>query len=193
MATSDYGNEMQEDLTAIVGYDEKLNNAIVRHSLDLKDQAIFLNPNSINVIFHDMKKFALVNPVIGKLATQVKASKRTDYQLTKKLLEQGKVEKLRLRFDALKYGVNNNADDNENKGNGGGGGKGGNDGNTERSNRREFDDNEDLSPPPHFFEPTSPHETSFLFSDGSLSPLRNKFLILHHSPQNQLLTILQDQ
>ena len=60
MATSDYGNEMQEDLTAIVGYDEKLNNAIVRHSLDLKDQAIFLNPNSINVIFHDMKKLLLL-------------------------------------------------------------------------------------------------------------------------------------
>ena len=36
-----------------------------------------------------MKKIDLVNPVIGKLATQVKASKLTDYQLTKKLLEQG--------------------------------------------------------------------------------------------------------
>ena len=43
-----------------------------------------------------------------------------------------------------------------------------------RSNRRELDDDEDFPPPPHFFEPTSPRETSFLFSDGSLSPLRNK-------------------
>ena len=43
-----------------------------------------------------------------------------------------------------------------------------------RSNRRGFDDVEDFPPPPHFFEPTSPRETSFLFSDGSLSPLRNK-------------------
>ena len=77
LATSDYGNEIQEDLNAIVGYDEKFNNAIVRHSLDLKDQAIFCNPNPINVTFHDMKKFGLVNPVIGKLATQVKASKLT--------------------------------------------------------------------------------------------------------------------
>ena len=83
LATSDYGNEMQEDLNAIAGYDEKFNNAIVRHSLDLKDQAIFRNPNPINVTFHDTKKFDLVNPVIGKLATQVKASKLTDYQLTK--------------------------------------------------------------------------------------------------------------
>ena len=75
-----------------------------------------------------MKKVDLVNPVIGKLATQVKASKLTDYQLTKKLLEQGEVEKLQLRLDALKYGVNNNDDDNENKGSGGGGGGGGDDG-----------------------------------------------------------------
>ena len=56
--------------------------------------------------FNGMKKFDLVNPVIGKLATQVKASKLTDYQVTKKLLEQGEVENLQLRLDALKYGVN---------------------------------------------------------------------------------------
>ena len=83
LATSDYGNEIQEDLNTIVGYNEKFNNAIVRHSLDLKDEAIFCNLNPINVTFHDMKRFDLVNPVIGKLATQVKASKLTDYQLTK--------------------------------------------------------------------------------------------------------------
>ena len=71
--TSDYGDEIQEDLNAIVGYDEKFNNAIVRHALDLKNEAIF----------RDVKKFDLVNPVIGKLATQVKASKLTDYELTK--------------------------------------------------------------------------------------------------------------
>ena len=266
MATSDYGNAIQEDLNAIVGYDEKFNNTIVRHSLDLKDQAIFRNPNPINVTFHDMKKFDLVNPVIGKLATQVKASKLTDYQLTKKLLEQGKVDKSQLQLDALKYGVNKDENDDENKGGGGGGG-GGNDGtpgpgplpprtpqqeiddivrrldilqgntpdvspdNTpaqnsriiarqnqerfqnrqirererelsnipkgiinkrkssinfnfpdtppqtppQRSNKRKVDEKEeDFPPPPHFLEPTSPRETSFLFSDGSLSPLRNK-------------------
>ena len=32
LATSDYGDELQEDLNAIVGYDEKFNNAIVRHA-----------------------------------------------------------------------------------------------------------------------------------------------------------------
>ena len=47
----------------------------------------FCNPNPINFTFQDMKKFDLVNPVIGKLATQVRASKLTDYQLTKKNLK----------------------------------------------------------------------------------------------------------
>ena len=41
-----------------------------------------------------MKKFDLVNPVIGKLAAQVRTSKLTDYQLTKKILEQGETDKL---------------------------------------------------------------------------------------------------
>ena len=90
MATSGYRNETQEDLNAIVGYDEKFNNAIVRHSLDLKDQAIFSNQNPINVTFHDTKKFDLVNPVIDKLVTQVKASKLTDYQLTKNFWNRAK-------------------------------------------------------------------------------------------------------
>ena len=84
LATGEYGNEIPEDLNAIVGFDEKFNNAIVRRALDLKDQTIFRNPNPINVTFHDMKKIVLVNPVIGKLASQVQASKLTDYQLTKK-------------------------------------------------------------------------------------------------------------
>ena len=91
LATGEYGNEIQDDLNAIVGYDEKFNNAIVRHSLDLKDEAIFHKLNPINVTFHDMKKFDLVNPVIGKLATQVKASKLTDYQLTKKFCNKVKL------------------------------------------------------------------------------------------------------
>ena len=32
LATSDYGDEIQEDLNAIDGYNEKFNNAIVRHA-----------------------------------------------------------------------------------------------------------------------------------------------------------------
>ena len=54
LATSDYGQEIQDDLNAIVGYDEKFNNAIVRHVLDLKNEAIFRNPNPLNVTFRDV-------------------------------------------------------------------------------------------------------------------------------------------
>ena len=111
LATSKYGDEIQEDLNSIVGYDKKFTNAIVRHSLDLKDEAIFRNPNPIIVTFHDMKKFDLVNPVIGKLASQVKASKLTDYELTKKILQKGEVDELQLRLDKLKYGIPNDDDD----------------------------------------------------------------------------------
>ena len=48
--------------------------------------------------------------MIGKLATQVRASKLTDYQLTKKILNQGEVDKLQLRLEALKYGINKDDD-----------------------------------------------------------------------------------
>ena len=134
LATSDYGDEIQEDLNAIIGYDEKFNNAIVRHALDLKSKAIFCNPNPLNVTFHDVKKFDLVNPVIGKLATQVKASKLTDYELTKKILGQGETDKLQNRFELFKKGLDEviNDDDEDDGGNTGRGGgeRGGGDGGT---------------------------------------------------------------
>ena len=43
LATSDYGQELLEDLNAIVGYNEKFNNAIVRHTLDTKNAGIMQN------------------------------------------------------------------------------------------------------------------------------------------------------
>ena len=45
LATSDYDNEIQRDHNAIVGCDKKFNNAIVRHSLGLKDEGTFRNPD----------------------------------------------------------------------------------------------------------------------------------------------------
>ena len=117
LATSDYGHEIQEDLNAVVGYDEKFNNAIVRHALDFKDEAIFRNPNPINVTFYDMKKFDQVNPVIRKLAAQVKASKLTEKEINEKLLRNWEADELQLRLDKLKYGD----DDDGNKKPGGGG------------------------------------------------------------------------
>ena len=69
-----------------------------------------------------MKKFDFVNPVIGKLAMQVKASKLTDYQLTKKKLQQGEIDELQLKLDKLKYGVKKDDDNDNNTGQGCGGG-----------------------------------------------------------------------
>ena len=57
LVRSDYSDEIQEDLNAIVDYDEKFDNAILRHALDLKNTAIFQNPNPLNVTFRDVKKF----------------------------------------------------------------------------------------------------------------------------------------
>ena len=126
LATSKYGDEIQEDLNAIVGHDEKFNNAIVRHALDLKDKAIFCNLNPTNVAFYDVKKFDLVNPVIGKLAPQVKAIKLTDYEFTKKHLQKGEIDELQLRLDKLKYGTpKNDGDDNIGSGGADGGDSGG--------------------------------------------------------------------
>ena len=84
LATSDYDRELQEDLNAIVGYDEKFNNAIVRHALDRKDASVMQIPNPLNVTFRDVKKFDMQNPITGKIATQVKASKLTEEQILTK-------------------------------------------------------------------------------------------------------------
>ena len=76
--------QIQEDLNAIVAFDEKFNNPIVRHALDLKNAGIFQNPNPLNLNFCNVKKVCLQNPIIGKLASRVKARKLTEDQLTKK-------------------------------------------------------------------------------------------------------------
>ena len=124
LATSDYGREIEQILSAVVGPDEKFNNSIVRHALDLKDEAIFRNPNAFNVTFYDMKKFDQVNPIIGKLAAQVRASKLTEKELNQKLLDNFEADQIQARLDRLKYGDSNNndgdgRDDDDNKGPGG--------------------------------------------------------------------------
>ena len=99
---SDYGNELQEDLNQIVGYDEKFNNAIVRHSLDQKNAGIFQNPNPLNLTFRHVKKFGLQNPIIGKIAPQVKASKLTEDQSTKRILKQDEIAIIENQLEQLK-------------------------------------------------------------------------------------------
>ena len=122
-ATSKYGNEIQEDLNAIVGYDGKFNNAIVRHILDLKDSAIFRNPNPLNVTFRDVKKFVMTNPIIGKLAAQIKANKLSNEDLTKKILMQREVEKIKNKLAEIKKWRTRSTrlDDHDNSGPGAGG------------------------------------------------------------------------
>ena len=82
MATSKFGNELQEDLNAIVGYNEQFNNAIIRHALDEKNKGIMQNTNPLNVMFCDIKKFDIQNPIIGNLLSQVKATKLSNKELT---------------------------------------------------------------------------------------------------------------
>ena len=121
LATSDYGAEIAQNLNAVVGQDEKFNNAIVRHALDLKDEPIFRNPNALNVTFYDLKKFDQVNPIIGKLAAQVRASKLTEKELNQKTLDNFEADQIQARLDRLKYGSDDNDnDDNDDDGSEGG-------------------------------------------------------------------------
>ena len=124
LATSDYGNELQEELNQIVGYDKKFNDAIVSHALDQKNAGIFQNPNSLNLTFQNVKKFDLTNPIICKIASQVKASKLTEDQLTKRILMQDEIANIENRLKQLKrpININNNSDD-ETGGPGGGSGR----------------------------------------------------------------------
>ena len=108
LATSDYGNELQEDLNAILGYNEKFNNGIVRHALDLKNARIFQNLNSLNLTYRNIKKLGLQNPIIEKLATQVKASKLNEDQLTKTILMQDQISNIENRLEELRKPINVN-------------------------------------------------------------------------------------
>ena len=91
LGTSDFGRELREDLNTIVGWNEKLNNTNVRLVVDTKNAGIMQNPNQLNLTFCDLKKFDLQNPIIGKIASQVKASKSTEDQLIKDILMQDEI------------------------------------------------------------------------------------------------------
>ena len=92
----------------------------------MKDSAIFRNPNPLNVTFGDVKKFDMTNPVIGKLAAQIKANKLINEDLTKKTLMQGEVEKIENRLAEIKKWRTSRMrfDDDDNSGPGAGGGVG---------------------------------------------------------------------
>ena len=60
------------------------------------------NPNPLNLTFHNVKKFDMQNPIIGKIATQIKVSKLTEDQLTKKMLMQDQIFDIENRLEKLK-------------------------------------------------------------------------------------------
>ena len=124
LATSDYGRELQEDLNAVASYHEKFNNAIVRHVLDRKDASVMKNPNPLNLTFRDAKKLDMQNPIIGKVSTQVKASKLTEDQLTRRILMQDQIYDIESRLEKLKHLIRMDSD-NDGGGGGSGGGGGG--------------------------------------------------------------------
>ena len=78
------------------------NNAIVRHALNRKDASVMQNPNPLNLTFRDVKKFDMQNPIIGKIATQIKASKLTEDQLTRRILMQDQISDIENRLEKLK-------------------------------------------------------------------------------------------
>ena len=104
LATSDFGHELQQDINEITGGDERFKNAVIRRALDLKSDGLFRNPQPIILLFNDVEKFHQQNPIIGKLATQINASKLTEEQLVKRRLEEGEIAKLEDRLYNLKYG-----------------------------------------------------------------------------------------
>ena len=124
LATSDLGNELQQDINEITGGDEKFNNAVLRRALDLKSNDLFRNPQPISLLFNNVEKFRQQNPIIRKLATQINVSKLSNEDLLKRQPFQGEISKIEDRLYNLKYGKNDNKE-------------GGDDG-----------DNDDRKPPP---------------------------------------------
>ena len=104
LATSDLGNELQQDINEITGGDEKFNNAVLRRALDLKRGDLFRNPQPISLLFNDVEKFHQQNPITGKLATQINVSKLSNEDLTKRQVLQGEISKIEDRLYNLKYG-----------------------------------------------------------------------------------------
>ena len=86
------------------------------------------NPNPLHLTFRDVKKFDMQNPIIGKIATQIKASKLTEDQLTKKNLIQDEIYKIENRLEKWKRPIKMDSDSDYDGGTGSGGGGGSGDG-----------------------------------------------------------------
>ena len=122
LATSDFGQEIQEDINTVIGHNENFNSAVIRCALDLKNAGTFKNPNPLAVTFCDIKKFDVQNPTIGKITNQIKASKLTEDQITNNILMKDEIAKIENRLQELKKPINKNDDDDDDDGRDGGGG-----------------------------------------------------------------------
>ena len=108
LANSDVGNELQENINAITSGDEKFNNAVLRRSLDLRDNDLFRNPQPITLIFDDVKRFHQQNPIIGKLATQINVPKLSDRDRVRRQFLEGDVAQIENRLANLRNNSNTN-------------------------------------------------------------------------------------
>ena len=142
LANSDVGYDLQEDINAITSGDEKFNNAAVRRALDLKNNDLFRNPQPITLLFHDIERFHQQNPIIGKLATQIKVPKLSNRDEIKRILLEGDIRQIENRLFNLRNDKNTNTfpiGGNNNNNNNGGVGRGGDD---------DSDDSDGDDPPP---------------------------------------------
>ena len=80
LATSDYGKNISENISAVVA-DGKFNQAVVRRALDQKSKGVFESPIPLSVTCKDAKKIDIQNPIIGNLLNQVNANKISDAKL----------------------------------------------------------------------------------------------------------------
>ena len=147
LATSDVGNELQENINAITSGDEKFNNAVIRRSLDLKNNDLFRNPQPVTLLFSDVDRFHQQNPIIGKLTTQISVPKLSDRDRVRRQFLKGDIAQIENRLANLKNKNNtNNFPINSSGGNnnGGIGGVGGDDDDSD-------DSDDDNSPPPPTF------------------------------------------
>ena len=65
--------------------DGKLNDSIICHVLDTKDKYILADPNPLQVTFRDIKISDALNPIIGKVLTQIETSTLSDKNIKEQL------------------------------------------------------------------------------------------------------------
>ena len=99
--------------------DGKLNDSIICHVLDTKDKHILADPNPLQVTFRDIKIFDALNPIIGKVLTQIETSTLSDKNI-KEQLGQLKVREIEAWLSNLRHKNNFNNNYNNNKNNFGG-------------------------------------------------------------------------